>query len=365
MIPMETGYFDIQVNGYGGIDFNQDDLSGEDLHRACERLRADGVDAILATIITETEERMIARLRRIVALRERDELVRSVIAGIHIEGPFINAADGYRGAHPADAVCGANPAMTERLLDAAGGLTRIFTLAPEQDPKCESTRLLAQRGITVSAGHTNATMEQLEKSIEAGLSMATHVGNGCPAMLPRHDNIIQRLLYLRGHLWLSFIADGVHIPFHVLRNYLELIGPGGKCLVTTDAMAAAGLGPGTYRIARWNVVVGEDCAARSPDDSHLIGSAVSMQRVVENLKQRIGLQPDAIDLLTKARPRFASGLPPSYSGTSPSLSAGGQSVPRRVESKCTTLRAKTAPFDRRQRTVGMGHVQRPESEPPR
>src|SRR5687768_8537995 len=99
-----AGYFDLQVNGYAGVDCNQDGLTGEELHRACEALRRDGVAGILATIITEHVEVMCRRLRRLVELRQRDPLAAAVIAGIHVEGPFINPADGYRGAHPRDAV---------------------------------------------------------------------------------------------------------------------------------------------------------------------------------------------------------------------------------------------------------------------
>jgi len=297
------GYFDIQVNGYAGVDFNQDDLSAEELHRGCEHLRDDGVDGILATIITETEERMIRRIRRIVELRKTGELAQSIIAGIHIEGPFLNPNAGYRGAHPLDAIRPADLGFASRLLEAAEGLARIFTLAPEQDPGCELIRMLVQRGVTVSAGHTDASLPQLEEAIDAGLSMATHLGNGCPALLPRHDNIIQRILYLRDHLWIGFIADGVHIPFPTLRNYLDLIGPEGKCLVTTDAMAAAGLGPGRYRLGRWTVDVGDDLAARSPDGSHLIGSAISMPRAAENLANHAGMDATAIHRLTNVHPR--------------------------------------------------------------
>src|SRR5919199_5774741 len=96
-------YFDIQVNGFGGVDFNQDDLSAEDLHRACARMHDDGVEGFLATIITEDLEKMCARLRRLAELRERDPLAQRLIVGFHIEGPFISPIDGYRGAHPKDA----------------------------------------------------------------------------------------------------------------------------------------------------------------------------------------------------------------------------------------------------------------------
>src|SRR4051794_305349 len=115
-------YFDLQVNGYGGVDFNQDDLSAESLHTACEKISADGVAGFLATIITEKLELMIARLRRLVELRDADPLAKKILAGIHIEGPFINATPGYRGAHPPDAIVPASIEQAKRLLDAAGGL---------------------------------------------------------------------------------------------------------------------------------------------------------------------------------------------------------------------------------------------------
>jgi N-acetylglucosamine-6-phosphate deacetylase len=302
------GYFDIQVNGYGGVDFNQDDLGADDLHRACAKLRADGVDGILAAIITDAADRMVARLARLVALREADALARDIIAGIHIEGPFLNPTDGYRGAHPRDAIVAADLDLAARLLDAAGGLTRVFTLAPERDHGARVTRWLADRGVVVSAGHTDATLDQLREGIDAGLRMFTHVGNGCPAHLPRHDNIVQRALYLRDELWLSFIADGIHVPFPALRNYLDLAGPDGRCVVTTDAMAAAGLGPGLFRLARWEVRVGDDLAARAPDGSHLIGSAVSMAQVAQRLRHELQLPESRVRSLTVTAPKAAVGL---------------------------------------------------------
>jgi len=302
------GYFDIQVNGYGGVDYNQEDLGAEDLHRSCQHLRADGVEGILATIITEAPEKMIGRLQRLVALREADPLAREMIAGLHIEGPFLSPKDGYRGAHPTDAIRPADENLAARLLEAGAGLVRIFTLAPECDRDCRVTRLLKKEGVVISAGHTDASLDELRAAIEAGLSMMTHLGNGCPMMQNRHDNIIQRALFLREHLWLSFIADGVHIPYPVLRNYLDLAAE--KALVTTDAMAAAGLGPGTHRISRWTVLVKEDLAAWAPDGSHLLGSAMSMPRAVKNLARELGLSEQKIQALTCDNPRKAIGILP-------------------------------------------------------
>ena len=112
------GYFDLQVNGYAGVDFNQDDLGGEELHWACAALRKDGADRILATIITEDIRKMEARITRLVELREKDPMVRDLVAGIHIEGPIINLKAGFRGAHPEDVIQPASESVAARLLEA-------------------------------------------------------------------------------------------------------------------------------------------------------------------------------------------------------------------------------------------------------
>jgi len=302
-----VSFFDLQVNGYGGVDFNQDDLGADDLHRACERLEADGVAGVLGTIITDDVGVMCRRLSALVAIRDRDPLVRRLIAGIHIEGPFLNEAEGYRGAHPLDAIRPANVDTMGRLLDAAGGLTRIVTLAPERDSAMAVTRFLASQGIVVAAGHSDATLDDLHRAIDAGLSMFTHVGNGCPMVMHRHDNIVQRALSLADRLWLCFIADGAHVPFTALGNYLKLAGY-DRCIVVTDAIAPAGVGPGRYKFGRWDLVVGEDMVARAPDRSHFVGSGITMKQSAENLRTSLGVSEAMIRKLTFDNPRAAVGV---------------------------------------------------------
>ncbi len=297
-------FFDLQVNGYAGVDFNQDDLDPADLHRACERLESDGVIGVLGTIITDEIAVMCRRLSTLVALRDRDPLVRRVIAGIHIEGPFLNEADGYRGAHPRDAIRPADLDSMSRLLEAAGGLTRVVTLAPERDPSMAVIRFLAAKNIVVSAGHSDASLDDLHRAIDAGLSMFTHVGNGCPMLMHRHDNIVQRALSFADRLWLCFIADGAHVPFTALRNYLKLAGH-DRCIVVTDAIAPAGLGPGRYKFGRWDLVIGEDMVSRAPDRSHFVGSAITMKQSGENLRKELGLSDAVVRKLTFDNPRAA------------------------------------------------------------
>ena len=306
-VPLLTGYVDLQVNGYAGVDFNKDALTPAELHHACVRLEADGVAAFLATIITDHEEAMCRRLATLARLRGQDPLAARLIAGVHIEGPFLSDAAGYRGAHPGDALRDADTEVMKRLLDAADGLTRIVTLAPERDPDARLIRMLTADDIIVSGGHSDASIEQLRGAIDAGLSMFTHVGNGCPMQLHRHDNIIQRVLSLAPELWLSFIADGAHVPFVALGNYLKVAGY-DRCIVVTDAIAPAGLGPGRYTLGRWDIVVESDMVPRSPDRSHFIGSAVTMQQSADNLRRALNVPAAAVRQLTSDNPGRLIGL---------------------------------------------------------
>ncbi len=303
----EPTYFDLQVNGYAGVDFNKDGLTADELHRGCERLERDGVGGFLVTIITERLDTMCRRLATLAALRDQDPLAKRLISGFHLEGPFINETDGYRGAHPRDAIQPASPDAMNRLLDAAAGLTRIVTLAPERDAGFKVARLLAGQGIVVSAGHCDPSLDQLRAAMDAGLSMFTHLGNGCPMQLHRHDNIIQRALSLAGRLWLCFIADGAHVPFVALGNYLRLAGH-ERCVVVTDCIAPAGMGPGRYSLGRWELEVGEDMVPRSPDGSHFVGSAVTMKQSAANLRRCLGLPERVARELTCRNPRRAIGL---------------------------------------------------------
>lgn len=294
------GYVDLQVNGYAGADFNSDVVTLDQIAAACRRLEADNVRGILATIITDDLNAMARRLGTIVRARQQDPLIAKIIVGIHIEGPFLNSAPGYIGAHPVDEARSAEPDAMKRLLDAAEGLARIVTLAPECDPDFATTRMLADTGITVAAGHCDPSLDQLRAAIDAGLSMFTHLGNGCPGALPRHDNIIQRVLSLAGPLTISFVADGAHVPPFALKNYLAVAGI-GNCVVVTDAISAAGLGPGTYSLGDQRIEIGQDLIPWSADRTHFVGSATTMPRMATVL-DGIGLAEDEISQLLATNP---------------------------------------------------------------
>jgi len=295
------GFVDLQVNGYAGLDFNSDDYSQADLARLCDRLRNDGVHQILATIITAPLPQMIARIERVVSMIENDPGIASMIAGIHIEGPFISPEPGYVGAHPASAVRPAEIDLAARLLDAGRGHVKLVTLAPEFDDACHVTKWLTEKKIVVAAGHSNASLTCLQRGIDAGLRLFTHLGNGCPPALPRHDNIIQRVLSLADRISISFIADSHHVPCFALKNYLSLV-PSENIIIVTDAISAAGLGPGRYQLGDQTVEVDEAGAAWSTDRTHFAGSAATMPQMVAVLKS-IGISAELISKWTMDNPQ--------------------------------------------------------------
>jgi N-acetylglucosamine-6-phosphate deacetylase len=297
-----SGFVDLQVNGYADVDFNADVLDAEKVGAVCRRLRDDGIAGILATIITADLDAMCRRLANICRVREQDRSIADVIWGIHIEGPFLNETPGYIGAHPAACARPAQMDAMKRLLDAAGGLTRIVTLAPERDDDARVTNFLAGNGIKVSAGHCDPTIDQLHAGVDAGLSLFTHLGNGCPMTLPRHDNIIQRALSLSDRLQIGFIADGVHVPFVALGNYLKCCGY-DRAFIVTDAICGAGLGPGEYTLGDRRVVVDENLATWAADRSHLIGSAGTMRRSAENVHRELRLDEQQLRQLLIENPK--------------------------------------------------------------
>lgn len=297
-----TGAVDLQVNGYAGVDFNGDDLAADALADACRRIRGDGVDEALATVITAPLEAMCRRIGRLADLIESDPEIGSVLRGIHVEGPFISPRDGFVGAHPQTCVMRADREPMGRLLDAGRGQVRLVTLAPEMDDGADVTGWLSDQGIVVAAGHTDATLDQLRRGLGAGLRLFTHLGNGCPGRLARHDNIIQRVLSLSDRLMISFIADGHHIPPVALGNYLRCV-PDENVVIVTDAISAAGLGPGRYRLGEQVVEVDEAGAAWSPDRTHFAGSAATMPVMRAVLADQLGIDQTRIGRWTVDNPR--------------------------------------------------------------
>ncbi len=299
---------DLQLNGYRGLDFADAALDPARLAACCAAYRADGGGRFLATLITDDLAVMERRVAALAAAIEGDPRIAATVAGIHVEGPFISGERGFVGAHPAAHARDATVADALRLVDAGRGHVRMLTLAPERDRGCAAIGALAARGVLVAAGHCDPSRACLAEACAAGLSCFTHLGNGCPHLLPRHDNVIQRVLACDALPFVTLVADGVHLPPFVLRSWLRLLGP-DRAIVVSDATAAAGMGPGTYRLGATTVTVGPDGAAWSEDRTHLMGSTATMpvlRRVLgASDPDGAGLDADAVDRLLAVNPRRA------------------------------------------------------------
>lgn len=266
------GLVDLQVNGYGGIDFQRDDLRVDDLLSAVRQLRAAGCGQFLLTLITDAWPKLTARLRHLRALRAASpELQRSII-GWHIEGPFLSIEPGFHGAHNPALMLDPAPAHIQELRAITGADPLLLTIAPERNGAIAAIALATSLGIKVSLGHTNASTELLHHAAAAGATGFTHLGNGCPRDLDRHENILWRALDTPG-LTASLIPDRIHVSPALFRLVHRARQSNG-IYYTTDAMSAAGAPPGRHTLGTLEMEVGADQIVRQRGKTNLAGSAL-------------------------------------------------------------------------------------------
>ena len=268
-------YFDLQVNGAFGVDFNADNLDAEAFELACKKLSESGMVGFLPTIITDSIETMCRRIERIVCILESKPELKGLVRGIHVEGPFLSDQVGFYGTHPPQHVMPADERAAMRLLEAGQGHVRMVTLAPEQDPNCDVIERLSQEQILVFAGHTDSSFEQMRRALDYGLVGFTHLGNGCVHQVDRQDNIMQRVLALRDRLYITIIADGIHVPHWLLQSWLSIIGL-ERSIIISDSMSAAGMPAGEYSIGNQRIVVEPSRRTRHREHGYLAGSASTL-----------------------------------------------------------------------------------------
>jgi N-acetylglucosamine-6-phosphate deacetylase len=286
------GFFDPQVNGYAGVDFNGKDLTGERFHQAARSLAASGVTRYLPTLITASYERLLKQLVIIADTLENDPLVKTMCPGIHLEGPYISPEDGPRGVHPREFIRLPRWEELERLQEACRGHVRCMTLAPEVEGAIPFIEKATERGIVIGLGHTNASDEILEDAFRAGARLSSHLGNAAPALFPRYGNPIQKQLSMDG-LMASIIVDGIHLPGLAVKNYIRAKGT-ERVLLTTDSMAGAAAPAGRYTLGDLEVEVSpDDRSARLLGTSRLAGSTLTMDQAIANV-----LRFSGVDLAT-------------------------------------------------------------------
>jgi N-acetylglucosamine-6-phosphate deacetylase len=240
---LAPGFFDIQANGYRGLDYSADELEPGHVDRIIADLAAAGVTRHLPTIITGPRDR-VSRNLAVIASAADSPAVRAAIPGIHVEGPYISPVDGPRGAH--NAAFTRDPAWEELSAwqEAARGMIRLLTLAPERDGAIEMIRRAAGLGIRVAIGHTGADPAAIAEAVKAGASLSTHLGNGSHGMIPRLKNYIWEQLAC-DDLRASIITDGFHLPDPVIRTFWRTKGP-QRIILISDVAVMGGMEPGVY-----------------------------------------------------------------------------------------------------------------------
>jgi N-acetylglucosamine-6-phosphate deacetylase len=275
------GLLDLQVNGYAGVDFNDAALTADALDHALHAMMQAGVTQCLPTLITATADQLAERFAALDAAVAGSRLGPLMVAGYHLEGPFLNPAQGFAGCHPPGAMIAPDIGLVERLMAPLRRPLRLLTLAAELPGAEELIRWASACGIVVAIGHSDARADVVARAAAAGARMSTHLGNGLPQVMHKLDNpIIAQLAEDR--LVAGFIADGIHLPVAALRVMVRAKGP-GRAVLVTDAVAAAGAPPGRYGFAGMEIVGGADGSARTPDTGSLAGSALTLDRAVRNI----------------------------------------------------------------------------------
>jgi N-acetylglucosamine-6-phosphate deacetylase len=286
------GFVDLQVNGFGGVDFLDADAAG--YRRAGEALLETGVTAYLPTLITSPEDKLLAALAEVPAESDSPRIL-----GVHLEGPFLSPR--RLGTHVAAARRDPDLELLERLLD--GGPVRLMTLAPELPGAFPLIARLLERGITVSLGHSDATADQANAAFDLGVRTVTHLFNAMRPMLHRDPGIVGTAL-VRDDVIVQLILDGVHLAPETVQVVWRS-APGRVALVT-DAIAAAGASDGAYSFGSLDIQVLEG-TVRGPDGV-LAGSALTMIEAVQNLHALGVPLAEAVDAATSV-PARVLGLP--------------------------------------------------------
>ena len=284
------GFIDAQVNGGGGVLFNNTP-DVESLRTLAAAHRRFGTTALLPTLISDDAEVMRTAID---ATRAAIEQGVPGVIGIHLEGPYI--APARKGTHDANKfrVPDADEIAMAASLDS--GVT-LLTLAPERVP-LDSIRALVERGVIVAAGHTAATYEEARAGLDAGIRGFTHLYNAMSPLTGREPGAVGAALEDR-ESWIGIIADGVHVHPGSLRVALAAKPP-GKVMLVTDAMSPVGADSPSFELYG-EVITVVDGVVRNAAGA-LAGSALDMATAVRNAVNLLGLPLDEASRMASRYP---------------------------------------------------------------
>ena len=267
------GLVDMQINGCFGVDFVAADPAG--WAEVSARLPETGVTSFVPTFITAPVPDLVAGLRRTAALPA--DLGGARVLGVHVEGPFLSPD--RHGAHDPALLRDPTPEAVDALIEAAPGLLRMHTLAPERPGALAAIRRLVDAGVLVSVGHSDATAEQTEAAADAGARLVTHLFNAMRPLHHREPGVVGQGL-TDPRLTCGLIADLHHVAAPICR--LAFAAAPGRIVLVTDAVAAAGMPPGTYDLGGQQVSVDPLGLPRRPDGT-LAGSGLRLDAAIANV----------------------------------------------------------------------------------
>ena len=254
------GLVDLHCHGGAGASFP--DSAGADLSTAVEHHRSHGTTTMLASLVSAPPDRLIGQTSLLADLYEAGD-----IAGVHIEGPFLSVA--RCGAQDPGSLRSGDPGLLADIIGAGRGAVRSMTLAPEVDGFAAVANMLRENDIVPSIGHTDADALTTRRGIDtlgSGPITATHLFNGMPSWHHRAPGPVSECLAAaaRGTMVLELIGDGVHLADETVRSVFDLVG-GARIALVSDAMAAAGMPDGRYRLGPLDVTVHHSVARLSRD----------------------------------------------------------------------------------------------------
>jgi N-acetylglucosamine-6-phosphate deacetylase len=274
---ISPGFNDIQINGFAGIDFSAPDLEIDQLSSLLPILWETGVTSFCPTLITNSHSRLRHNLRLWELARNADSRLRYAAPYIHLEGPYFPRGQAA-GVHNPQYMRAPSWEEFSELQREAGGSIGIITLAPELPGAFDFIERASEAGVIVGLGHTEATTEEIHLAIKAGALLSTHLGNGCPPMIHRHQAPLWAQL-ASDELSASMICDTFHLPRDVVKVFLRSKGI-GRCILVTDAVHVAGLPAGCYSLAGIEIELLQNGQVVRADRTSLAGSSLTLNRAV-------------------------------------------------------------------------------------
>lgn len=321
---LSPGFIDLQLNGCGGVMFN-DEVTADTMQIMHNANLKSGCTSFLPTLITSSDEDM---QRAIFAAREYQQRYQNQSLGLHLEGPYLNVLK--KGIHRPDFIRKSDEEMIQTICDNHDVIAKV-TLAPEQNQP-EHIQRLRDAGIVVSIGHTNATYQEARQGFANGITFATHLFNAMTPMVGREPGVVGAI-YDTSEVYAGIIADGFHVDYANIRIAHKI--KGDKLVLVTDATAPAGADMDHF------IFVGKKVYYRDgkcvDENGTLGGSALTMIEAVQNTVEHVGIALDEALRMATLYPARAIGVDKQLGEIKPGMVANLTVFDRDFNVKATVV----------------------------